>query len=275
MGRPPNMKRISPTLIAVLVVLLIGGVTIGQRFRRDRYDDPRSGVPNWTSDAGFPQDVFTFARVRYSSWGGHRRGGKWHTDYPDSDLNFSFRVQELTSLEVDPDGRIVELTDEDLCDYPFLYMIEPGEMMLEEEEVIGLRVYLLSGGFLLVDDFWGEAEYENFFEQIMRVFPDQPPEDVPIEHEIFHCVYDLNEKPQIPSIRAFWSGQRTERWDAQHANYRAIYDKNGRIMVFICHNTDLGDGWEEEGRDPEYFREYAEKWSYPMGINILTYAMTH
>jgi len=236
----------------------------------------RNGVPEWTLDEKFKSDAFTFVRVRYSSYGGW--GGAWDTDYPDSDLNFSFRLQQLTALDVDPNGKILELTDDAIFDYPFIYLIEPGRMGLSEPEVLGLRKYLLNGGFLMVDDFWGEAEWENFYREIKRVFPDREPVELPLEHEIFHCVYDLKMKPQIPSIHGWWnSGGQTNdgRWDAQEPHYRGIFDDKGRMMAIICHNTDLGDGWEREGLDQRYFKEFSEKWSYPLGINIVTYAMTH
>lgn len=237
----------------------------------------RAGVPLWEIDQDFKNDVFVFARVQFSDGYGGRRG-KWATDYPDSDLNFSLRLQQLTSMKVDPEPVIRLLTDEDLFDFPFLYMIEPGNMLLDEAEVLGLRKYLDNGGFMMVDDFWGVDEYFNFYTQMKKVFPEKEPTEVPLEHEIFHCVYDLKEKPQVPSIHAFYSGSSYEgRYgsDTSKASYRAIYDDEGRIMVFICHNTDLGDGWEREGENHEYFQEYAVKKSYPLGINIVTYAMTH
>lgn len=245
------------------------------RFDRVRQGD-RNGVPNWEIDREFADDVFTFVRIRYGSFSGWRR---WSTDYPDSDLNFSYRLQQLTSLKVDPQGKILELTDEELFNYPFIYIIEPGGLQFTEEEVVALRRYLLNGGFLMVDDFWGESEWDNFYHEIKRVFPDREPMELPLEHPIFHCVYDLKEKPQIPSIGvAQWgraSGVTWERPDAKEVHYRAIFDDEGRMMAFICHNTDLGDGWEREGEDPWYFREFSEKKAYPMGINIVFYAMTH
>jgi hypothetical protein len=148
-------------------------------------------------------------------------------------------------------------------------------MMLTEPEVAGLRRYLLNGGFLMVDDFWGEQEWYGFYQNIKRVFPDREPLELPLEHEIFHCVYDLKQKPQVPSIHAWYGGRTFERWDAQEPHYRALFDDKDRMMAIICHNTDLGDGWEREGEDPGYFREMSEKWAYPLGINIVTYAMTH
>lgn len=267
-------------VVAFSVILsLVAAVAMAQRrgfwnreFRPEMVD--RNGVPEWKNDERFRNDVFTFVRVQYGSYG-ERRYGKWLTDYPDSDLNFSYRLRELTSLEVDPNGKILELTDDRLFDYPFLYLIEPGDMYLEDAEIVALRRYLFNGGFLMVDDFWGEREWENFYTQIKRVFPDREPIELPLEHEIFHCVYDLKKKPQVPSIHAWWQGLTTERWDAPEPHYRGIFDDKGRMMAIICHNTDLGDGWEREGVDSGYFKEYSEKWSYPLGINIVTYAMTH
>lgn len=276
MRRPHRMA-----LVALLGLTVVSALAVaqGRRWRRQVRPDmvDRGGVPEWTNDEQFKSDVFTFVRVRYNSHGGWGRGGGggWATDYPDSDLNFSYRLHQLTSLQVDPNGKILELTDDALFDHPFLYMIEPGRMWLDESEVVALRRYLLNGGFLMVDDFWGEDEWQNFYENIKRVFPDREPVELPLEHEIFHCVYDLKEKPQVPSIHAWEAGYTTERWDAREAHYRGIFDDEGRMMAIICHNTDLGDGWEREGMDPTYFKEFSEKWSYPMGINIVTYAMTH
>jgi hypothetical protein len=240
----------------------------------------RGGVPTWDVDAEHPGDVFTFVRVRYTSdrgWGRRRWGGRgWHTDYPASDLNLSLRLQQLTSLKVNPQPKIVELTDPALFDYPFVYMIEPGAMALSEEEVAGLRRYLLAGGFLMVDDFWGEAEWENFYLEMKRVFPEREPVDLDVSHPIFSAVLPLKQKPQVPSINEWQSSGRTyEREDATEPHYRAYYDDQGRMMAIACHNTDLGDGWEREGEDASYFTKFSEPQSYPMGINIIFYAMTH
>lgn len=236
----------------------------------------RRGVPDWEMEDAFAGDVFTFVRIRYDAYSRRQR---WATDYPDSDLNFSFRLQQLTSLKVNPDGRILELTDPQLFDYPFIYMIEPGQLEFTAEEVEALRDYLLAGGFLMVDDFWGEAEWDNFYREIRRVFPDREPQELPLDHPIFHCVYDLDEKPQVPSIGvAQWGrfeGITWERPDAKEVHYRGLFDDSGRLMAIICHNTDLGDGWEREGEDAWYFHEFSEKRAYPMGINIVFYAMTH
>ena len=158
-------------------------------------------------------------------------------------------------------------------------MIEPGSLVFSEEEVEALRKYCYSGGFLMVDDFWGDSQYENLRYELKRVFPDRDPIEVPIEHEIFQNVYPFEEKPQVPALGGARRGASFE-WardgsDTSTPYYKAIFDDKDRIMVFICHNTDLGDGWEREGEDEEYFREFSVKKAYPMGINIVTYAMTH
>lgn len=271
---------------ALLASLIVAAVGLGQydyerrwRGRRD-YGDPRRGVPDWEQSVEFKHDVFTFVRIRYYSDRGYRRrggGGGWRTDYPDSDLNFSYRLQELTSLEVDPDGKVLELTDPELFDYPFVYLIEPGRMLLDESEVKALRRYLYNGGFLMVDDFWGPDEWDNFYHEIKRVFPDREPQELPLEHPIFNKPYKLAKKPQVPSIHGGWQyGITYERnYGDPNPHYKAIFDDNGRMMAIICHNTDIGDGWEREGENVEYFRQFSEKWSYPLGINIVVYALTH
>jgi len=289
MMRFGKSRRLVPVLM-LLAALLVTAAAVAQYSRgRSRRDvDPnnldRGGVPEWKNDERFKNDVFTFVRVRYSSYGrggygGYGRGGSWATDFPDADLNFSYRLQQLTALEVAPDAKVLELTDEALFDYPFIYLIEPGRMYLEEAEVVALRRYLLNGGFLMVDDFWGEDEWANFYENIKRVFPDREPRELPLEHEIFHCVYDLKTKPQVPNIHSWYDGARgTDRpWDpgSREVHYRGIFDDKNRMMALICHNTDIGDAWERAGENTEYFHAYSEKWSYPIGINIVTYAMTH
>lgn len=269
---------------AATFCILVSGLALAQRgWRRvPNIEVDRNGVPTWEIDERFQGDLFTFARVRYESYG--RGGGGWAVDYPDSDLNFSLRLQQLTTLNVNPNPVIVELTEDRIFDYPFLYIIEPGGLYFSEPEVAALRRYCFNGGFVMVDDFWGDSEYENMRQQLARVFPDRKPIDLPLSHEIFHNVYDLKEKPQVPSIGWVMRNRREplqtweparDRSDTSQVNYRAILDDDDRIMVLMCHNTDLGDGWEQEGVDPFYFSEFSVKRAYPMGINIVTYAMTH
>jgi hypothetical protein len=266
----------------LVAILCLAAVAAYAQFRSDRGRTSamsRNGVPSWEVDGEFARDVFTFVRIQYDSVG--RRGRwneKWRIDWPDAELNLSYRLQQMTSLKVNPDPIVLQITDPELFNYPFIYIVEPGDLLFSEEEVQLLRKYLLSGGFLMVDDFWGEAEWRNFYLQMKRVFPEREPVDLPIEHEIFHIVFDLKEKPQVPSAgyieRYMRSGITWERPDATEPNYRAFLDDKGRIMVMICHNTDLGDGWEREGEDERYFRYFSEPKAYPMGINIIFYAMT-
>jgi hypothetical protein len=302
------MTRRRLSLLAfVTLVAIVAGVSLaqpggpgGRRFRRPTgppgtIPADRGGVPDWKVDEHFKKDVFTFVRVEYDDGfaGGGRRGrfggyggygfSRWAIDFPDSDLNFSFRLQQLTSIKVNPNPITLRLTDPRLADYPFLYMIEPGYLLFSDEEVAALKHYLLNGGFLMVDDFWGDYEWENFHREIKRVFPEPEydPVELDISHEIFRCVYRLKEKPQVPSIDSWmgtgvtWESEYRHGGNTRDVHYKGISDKENRLMVIICHNTDLGDGWEREGEDPEYFKTFSEKKSYPMGINIVTYAMTH
>jgi hypothetical protein len=271
-------------LLGLTVTFCMAQSRYGSRYRASGRQQPvdRNGVPEWEIDPKFKKDVFTFVRIRYTSqsrrWGGWG-GQKWSTDAPDAELNLCYRLQQMTSMKVEPEGKVLDLTDKELFDYPFVYMVEPGDIIFSDEEVANLRRYLLNGGFLMVDDFWGEREWENFYEQIKRVFPDREPVELPLEHPIFHSVFSLKEKPQIPNIGVGTEHQYTgityERYDAQEVHYKAIFDDKGRMVAMICHNTDLGDGWEREGENEYYFREFSEKKAYPLGINIIFYAMTH
>jgi hypothetical protein len=241
----------------------------------------RSEYPSWKNEPGFEYDVFTFARVQYDSYGGRGGGQHWSNDYPDCDLNFSYRLKQLTSFEVDPQGTVVRLTDPRLPDFPFLYMSNPGYPSLGDDEITALRRHLLNGGFLMADDFWAAQEWRNVRQLMRQVFPDREPRELALDHEIFHIVYDLKELPRVPSIFANWrEGDTFERWhgDAEGdeaPHFWGIYDDKGRMMALLCHNNDIGDGWEREGEEKEYFHRYSEKFSYPLGINIVTYVMTH
>jgi hypothetical protein len=251
----------------------------GGRRRGPRTTD-RSEYPQWTIDSAHRRDVFTFARVRYSSGSYGRRGGNWDNDFPDCDWNFSARLQEMTSLKVDPNGAVIELTDAQLFDYPFIYMSNVQNMMLTEAEVHALRTYLLKGGFLMADDFWAPEAWRNVRAQMKRVFPDREPQELPADHEIFRLVYRLKGRPQVPSILAWQQGDLFEYWHGdpegdEEPHFWGILDDQQRLMALLCHNNDIGDGWEREGENREFFEQYSERVSYPLGINIVTYAMTH
>jgi uncharacterized protein DUF4159 len=250
-----------------------------------------TGTPEWKNPPEFSRDVFTFVRIiRDRDPGGAYSAGSWITDFPDSDLNLSFRLQQMTSMKVDPNGRIMRLTDKELFDYPFIYMVEPGALLLRDDEVPILRKYLLNGGFFMADDFWGEWQWECFAEQIKRVFPDRDFVELPMEHPIFRCVFPLKgpkNSLQTPNerqgVRSQFDGVTWERHIQKDGSYedctemhvRALLDDKGRIMIIATHNCDNGDAWEREGESDYFFHEFSEKRGFPLGINIIFYAMTH
>jgi len=288
-------------LLAVPLLLSLSIALLAQETARDDPQIPGAETPMWTNPKGFEKDVFTFVRIRYSTgnrtfhpsdWfggGGYgMRGGRrgrgswrWRTDFPDADLNFAFRLQQMTSLKVDPKCRVLEITDPELFRFPFIYIVEPGDLTFTREEVPILRRYLLNGGFLMLDDFWGEDEWDNMAEAMAEVFPERKWVDLERTHAIFHCVFDIPNdlNIQVPNVAlgtaSQYHGITWEREDARDVHVRAIYDDKGRMMVLATHNTDNGDGWEREGENEYYFREFSEKKSYPLGINIVFYVMTH
>jgi hypothetical protein len=248
-------------------------------------------APVWTNAPGFEKNVFTFVRIiRDRNPYGSPTAGTWITDFPDSDLNFSFRLQQVTTIRTDTDGRTIRLTDPDLLRYPWIYMVEPGALQLREEEIPILKNYLLNGGVLWVDDFWGEWQWKGMASQLKRVFPDREFVDVPTNHALFHTVFDINvplSQLQTPAeghaVRNRGTGITWEvhpREDGgmeqcSEMHVRAIFDDKGRIMVLATHNCDNGDAWEREGADDWFFHEFSEKRGYPLGINAIVYFMTH
>jgi len=271
--------------LLALALGLVGGAVLAQFRNAREFDSENSAAPAWTNQPGFEKDVFTFARLKYMVNGEYGYGHtdprkRWLIDAPDSDLNFSFRLQQVTSIKVNPDGRFIELTDKELFDYPFIYIVEPGRLTFTDPEIDILKRYLLNGGFLMCDDFWGDREWRNFAKELKKVFPDREPADLPLSHPIFHGVFDLKELPQVPGVELgimaeYRGGQVSYRYsDEREVHYRAITDDKGRIMVLCCHNTDLGDGWERETYGEWYFETFSTR-SYMMGVNIVTYAMTH
>jgi hypothetical protein len=184
-------------------------------------------------------------------------------------------------MKVNPNGLFLRLTDKELKNFPFIYMVEPGSLYLSEPEAEALRNFLLNGGFLWLDDFWGEAEWAGMARELRKVFPKREWVELSLTNQLYHCVFDINSKAQVPNVELGTQSQfdpehRTwERPDARQVHHRAIFDDKGRLMVFATHNTDNGDGWEWEGDNLFYFREFSEKVSYPLAINVLFYVMTH
>jgi Domain of unknown function (DUF4159) len=231
------------------------------------------------------QGSFNFCRAMFDSNRREKRG--WSTDYPGADLNFSTRLKELTKapvtmqLDTDeedvPDAVVVRLTDAALFKCPYLLMQDAGTADFSGEEAAQLGDYLLKGGFLFVSDYWGPYAKAQFDEQIGLALPrrEYPIVDLPIQHPIWHALFDLKTVPQMPSIQSWRrTGGQTDRGVVDPPSARGIADRRGRLMVVMLHNTDIPDGWEREGEDPEYFYRFSPD-AYAVGINIVLYAMTH
>ena len=269
-------------LIALgLSALVLGGVALGQGRGWWNRVPPRFAQPNAPSN-----DLFTFCRILYESVRAERSGYGWNTDYPYSDINFMTRFSQLTSGSIRRDGDgspehvVVTLLDDTIFEYPFAFMSDVGTVGFSPSEVERLRDYLMRGGVLYVDDFWGEAAWEHWKREIHKVLPpnDYPIVDVPLDHVVFRTFYTIRKIPQIPSIH-YWrrSGGRgtSERgFETAEPHFRGIFDDNGRLIVLMTHNTDIADGWEREAEEDEYFYRFSLK-AYPVGINIVLYAMTH
>jgi hypothetical protein len=231
--------------------------------RRGPYAPPRESEPK----------EFRFTRAVYGgAYDGYFRRS-WATDYPKADRQFMVGVRRLLShLDASEYENPVRLDDPELQRYPFLYAVEVGYMSLTEAEVQGLRRYLLAGGFLVVDDFWGSYEWANFESEIRRVLPGCRIEDLPPDHPLFSAFYDVKEFLQVPNVGNAMMGRTSER-DGYVAYYRGISDENGRLMVAINANTDLGDAWEWAER-PEYPLKYST-FAFQMGVNFIVYGMSH
>jgi hypothetical protein len=293
----PRQSQASRSLGPGNYVRIEGGQVVNEdEIRTARETDSHAtGTPNWTNMAGFEHDVFTFTRVIFQSDPGARPRNErlrwlgWWVDYPDADLNLSYRLQQLTSARTDPDARVLKLTDPDLPDYPLIYMEHAGYMKLSDDEVGRLRNYLLNGGALFVNDFWGTEEWNGFAGEIERVLPGRSWVDLATDHPIFNCVYPLNvpmKDLQIPTMQ-FWNPahdpgnprsrlQRMDRGEgSEDVHVRAVFDDRGRMMILAIHNSDVSDGWEREGENELFFNQFSEKIAYPLGINIIFYFMTH
>lgn len=230
--------------------------------------------------------AFSFCRLLYTSVRREPSGGGWRTDYPYGEINLMIRLSELTKTPVPFEGErqpthyVVRLTNEALFECPFTMASDVGTIGLSAAEAEQLRLYLLKGGFLWVDDFWGTRAWEQWTRELAKVLPpaEYPIEDVPLDDPIFSSQFVVTEVPQITNI-GFWrrtGGRETsERGaDSREAHFRAIRDHRGRIMVAMTHNTDVADSWEREGEDPGFFYQFSPH-GYALGINVLLYAMTH
>jgi hypothetical protein len=260
------------------VAALLAAVTAYGQFREFRGGGRQRFVrPSIASDDSF-DGAWHFCRLAYS-------GRAWATDYPDADYNFSQRLSELTKTTVgrSPGGEvrplIVRPTDSALFQCPFVMLWQAESLWFEEDDAAAMRAYLLKGGFLWSDDSWGTYAWQNFEREMSKVLP--PPEyrfvDLPRDHPMFRTMFELKQVPQVPAI-SYWlgtGGDTSEQGaDSAVVHVRGIADRHGRLMVLATHNTDIADGWEREGVDARYFRQFSVE-SYAVGINVLLYTMTH
>ncbi|MFM1887645.1 MAG: hypothetical protein RL026_2802 [Pseudomonadota bacterium] len=263
MGKRPRDGGVALKVLAVMAMgVLLCGLGPAARSAMD--------------DAG-PVEL-RFARLAYADtpWSAGRgrsgRGGSWLTDAPEAEMHLLQGVRRLTRVQSTADSVGIRPADEALFDHPFLYAVEVGRWYLTDEDAAQLREYLLRGGFLMVDDFHGSAEWEGFMESLRRVFPDRPVVDLPDGSAVFHVLYDLDQRTQIPGVFALMGGRTYER-DGVEPRWRGVFDDEGRLMVAINFNMDLGDAWEHADT-PEYPQPLTAL-AYRFGVNYILYAFTH
>jgi hypothetical protein len=269
-------------LVLAALVALVLAVRVDAQFRQRRGGFGNLSSGSIATDKDF-DGAFHFCRVMFrSDFRGD--GGNWSVDYPRADINLSVRLSELTRADVsmkngEPNPLLIRLTDDALFRCPFIMMTEVGSASIDDQEAERLREYLLKGGFLWADDFWGSYAWEWWVGQFSRVLnpAEYPIIDLPSNHPLFSSQFVIKKVPQIASIN-YWAssgGDTSERGaDSAEAHARAVLDKHGNIMVLMTHNTDLGDSFEREADDPQYFYQMSVP-GYAFGINALLYALTH
>jgi hypothetical protein len=264
---------------ALLLVAACLAATVAEAQFGRRYFNPRLATPDDIDGE------FHFCRVAFASDPRGGADGGWNVDWPRADINLSVRLAELTRTPVSRDASgtpnhwLVRLTDDMLFECPFIMMTEVGSASLNQAEVPRLREYLLKGGFLWADDFWGSYSWDWWYAQLQKVLPasEFPVVALDATHPLFTNYFTVGATPQIPSIN-FWAdtgGQTSERGaDSATARAMAILDRTGRVMVLMTHNTDIGDSFEREADDPQYFLKMSVP-GYAFGINALVYGLTH
>lgn len=268
-------------LIASALVTALATAAVAQDYWGPRF---RRAPPRFATPASF-DGTFNFCRLYFAQGFRTSSGQGWSTDYPDADTNFMIRLSELTRTRVNrqPDGDpgyfVVRATDDLLFSCPYLHMEDPGGSILSDEEAARLREYFLKGGFMWADDFWGDFEWEQWMVQLARIFDpkEYPIVDLTPDHPLFKTHFTLSRIPQIPSInrwRRMGGGTSELGEESAIVNVRGVFDKKGRLMILMTHNTDISDAWEREGEDPQYFYQFSPD-GYAVGINIVLYAMTH
>lgn len=271
--------------LALIVALVLAAVSIGEAQRRGGGGRGRGG---FNVSPATPEDfdgTWQFCRVAFRQ-NRNGDGGGWSVDYPRADINLSIRLSELTKATVgfsapdEPKHLIVRLTDPTLFQCPFIMMTEVGAAYMDDAEADALRTYLQKGGFLWGDDFWGDYAWEAWMEQFNKALPSgqYPVKDLPKDFPLFHSVFEIPDGvPQIASI-GYWlgSGGGTSERGAESAqpHARGVFDAQGRMLALFTHNTDLGDSWEEEASNAQYFYEFSTK-GYAFGVDAVVYAMTH
>ena len=265
-----------------LLIIAIASIAYAQGF----YRVPEGyGVPVRTPPLNFEDGGFTACKLMYTSNRREPGGIGWSTDYPFAAINLMTRLSELTKTRVSHDTAnpkdvnywVVRLTDPMLFDCPVLLGTDVGTASFSDEEAKRLREYLLKGGFLWVDDFWGTESMEQWTDQMHKVLPEYPIFDVPANHPIRSTLFSVAEVEQVSSIN-FWrrsGGDTRERgYESPHANFRAIADGKGRVVVVMTHDTDIGDSMERESEDPEFFAKFSPN-GYALATDIVLYALTH
>jgi hypothetical protein len=267
--------RLRVVLSLFLAMLSGWGVLRAQRpfkaYRGAEYE-------NFPLPADWNQNAeWTRARLRYTSHRGVHTPGdgflQWTVDYPRSDRHLLEGIRRLTRIDTRSVEQVVDLDgDDDVYNWPSLYAVEVGHWNLSDAEAAQLREFLLRGGFLMVDDFHGTVEWSNFIEGMGKVFPDRHIVDLDNKDPIFHVIYDLDDRYQVPGLQFVYSRSRFE-YDGFDAKWRGVYDDQGRVMVAICHNMDLGDAWEHSD-NPVYPEKFAAL-AYRIAVNYFVYDLTH
>jgi hypothetical protein len=196
----------------------------------------------------------------------------WTMDYPRSDRHFATALRRLTRIHVRSVEQPINLDNRDVFDWPWLYGVEVGHWDLSPAQAATMREFLLRGGFFMCDDFHGTVEWEVFAASMQRVFPDRPIVEIPSSDPIFHILYDLDDRYQVPGAQFLETRQVWEK-DGKIPHWRGIYDDKGRLMVAICFDMDLGDSWEHAD-NPLYPEKYSAL-GIRIGVNYVNYAMTH
>jgi hypothetical protein len=262
-------------LAAALAVALLMAPLVGAAQRRS--------IPTWQRFATFDDfdGSFQFCRLVFRN-AANGDGYGWDVDWPRADQNLSIRLSELTRTPVamddarTPKTLLLRATSPEISHCAFVMMTEPGGAFFDDQEAAALRTYLLKGGFLWADDFWGTYAWSFWEGQLRKVLPSSsyPIVDVPLGHALFHEFTTVSKIPQIPGFGSP-PGVTSERGaDSAVPHVRAIADDRGRIMVLMTHNTDFGDSYEREADDRRYFEEFSVP-GYAFGVNVLLYDLTH